>query len=261
MQPDTIVPEPVNPQDLNRFSYTRNNPLRYRDPSGHCIVGYSGGGVRMDEAPYGTGGVCPNTESAIAEEEHAIEEYRNDPDNASSSQEHLFWISVSIAFPAVVIVGPAMLLPAIIEGATVTTSAACADTECTNEIQEVNTGIYVVYRLVENGVTRYVGITNDFGRRAAEHLGQRGWQVERIPSLDRLSREDARAVEQVFIQIYGLSNLHNRINSIAATNDIYSQAVRTLVSAKTLDIKSIITPKPIKFSASVDIIPHFSKLH
>ncbi|MBC7252212.1 MAG: RHS repeat-associated core domain-containing protein [Anaerolineae bacterium] len=36
---DTIVPEPGNPQDLNRYAYTRNNPLRYTDPSGYCIPG------------------------------------------------------------------------------------------------------------------------------------------------------------------------------------------------------------------------------
>jgi hypothetical protein len=35
---DTIVGDPTNPQDLNRFSYTRNNPLRYTDPTGHCPV-------------------------------------------------------------------------------------------------------------------------------------------------------------------------------------------------------------------------------
>ncbi|MCL5957790.1 MAG: RHS repeat-associated core domain-containing protein, partial [Chloroflexi bacterium] len=34
-QPDTIVPDYKNPQALNRFSYTLNNPLRYRDPTGH----------------------------------------------------------------------------------------------------------------------------------------------------------------------------------------------------------------------------------
>jgi RHS repeat-associated protein len=32
---DTIVPSPGNPQSLNRFSYTYNNPLAYVDPSGH----------------------------------------------------------------------------------------------------------------------------------------------------------------------------------------------------------------------------------
>ncbi|MBX3000483.1 MAG: RHS repeat-associated core domain-containing protein [Caldilineaceae bacterium] len=35
-QADTIVPNPGNPQDLNRYSYVRNNPLKYTDPSGHC---------------------------------------------------------------------------------------------------------------------------------------------------------------------------------------------------------------------------------
>ncbi|MBU0493197.1 MAG: RHS repeat-associated core domain-containing protein [Chloroflexi bacterium] len=32
---DTIVPGAGNPQALNRYSYVLNNPLRYRDPSGH----------------------------------------------------------------------------------------------------------------------------------------------------------------------------------------------------------------------------------
>jgi len=27
---------PANPQELNRYSYVNNNPLRYTDPSGHC---------------------------------------------------------------------------------------------------------------------------------------------------------------------------------------------------------------------------------
>lgn len=32
---DTIVPEPGNPQSLNRYMYVLGNPLRYIDPSGH----------------------------------------------------------------------------------------------------------------------------------------------------------------------------------------------------------------------------------
>jgi len=31
------VPEPGDPQQLNRFAYARNNPLRYRDSTGHCL--------------------------------------------------------------------------------------------------------------------------------------------------------------------------------------------------------------------------------
>jgi hypothetical protein len=36
-QPDTIVPNPSNPQDWDRYAYARNNPIRYTDPSGHTV--------------------------------------------------------------------------------------------------------------------------------------------------------------------------------------------------------------------------------
>jgi RHS repeat-associated protein len=33
---DTIVPDPASPQSFNRYSYSFNNPVKYKDPSGHC---------------------------------------------------------------------------------------------------------------------------------------------------------------------------------------------------------------------------------
>jgi RHS repeat-associated protein len=36
ISPDTIVPEPGSSGGFNRYRYTRNNPLKYTDPSGHC---------------------------------------------------------------------------------------------------------------------------------------------------------------------------------------------------------------------------------
>jgi len=51
---DSIVPEPNQPQSLNRYMYTLGNPLRYTDPSGHIVVlataalgGLIGGGVSI----------------------------------------------------------------------------------------------------------------------------------------------------------------------------------------------------------------------
>jgi RHS repeat-associated protein len=47
IQADTLVPQPGNPQALNRYSYVFNNPLRYTDPTGHaqaCADGDEGGG-------------------------------------------------------------------------------------------------------------------------------------------------------------------------------------------------------------------------
>jgi hypothetical protein len=37
LQPDPLVPEPGNPQALNRYAYVYNNLLRYTDPSGHTV--------------------------------------------------------------------------------------------------------------------------------------------------------------------------------------------------------------------------------
>ena len=33
--PDSLIPNPANPQDLNRYSYVRNNPTNLTDPDGH----------------------------------------------------------------------------------------------------------------------------------------------------------------------------------------------------------------------------------
>ena len=85
-------------------------------------------------------------------------------------------------------------------------------------------GTNAVYHSVESGVTRYVGITNNLARRAAEHLARKGINIE--PLMQGLSRADARAVEQALIEIHGLGRnggtLLNKINSIARTNPNYA---------------------------------------
>ncbi|MCL5264643.1 MAG: RHS repeat-associated core domain-containing protein [Chloroflexi bacterium] len=37
LSPDSMVPAPGNPQALNRYAYTLNNPLKYNDPDGHWV--------------------------------------------------------------------------------------------------------------------------------------------------------------------------------------------------------------------------------
>ncbi|WP_422861152.1 DUF6443 domain-containing protein [Flagellimonas sp. W118] len=90
---------------------------------------------------------------------------------------------------------------------------------------------YIVYFVKGSKGFKYVGITNNLARRAAEHLRARGFIIE--PLLKNLTKADARAVEQALIEIYKLGGkpgqtgqLLNKINSIAKTNPKYAAAVK-----------------------------------
>lgn len=52
LTPDSIIPDPVDPQSLNRYTYARNNPLKYTDPTGHCF-----------ELEGSSDGLCVRTDS------------------------------------------------------------------------------------------------------------------------------------------------------------------------------------------------------
>jgi RHS repeat-associated protein len=52
VQADTIVPNPGNPQSLNRYSYVNNNPLKYTDPTGHMVAEDSTAGPTPPPDPY-----------------------------------------------------------------------------------------------------------------------------------------------------------------------------------------------------------------
>ncbi len=209
----------TQPASLTPYVYALNSPVLYSDPSGEnplLLVGGVGG--LLGGAIYGYGSqVVRNLNQGMC-----------------------FWDALSTDIDAGQValyagvgtvlglgMGGAMVgiqaLAAYVGTGTTIGTVLNADGDPTNEIR---TGFNVVYRVVENGVSRYVGITNNFLRRAGEHLGERGWTIRPIQGLENLSRYDARAVEQVLIEHYGLSNLYNQINSIATSNPIYSEATR-----------------------------------
>ena len=48
LQPDTVIPDPSNPQGWNRYSYVTNRPVNFNDPTGH----------KMTTDTPGEGGKC-----------------------------------------------------------------------------------------------------------------------------------------------------------------------------------------------------------
>jgi filamentous hemagglutinin len=91
----------------------------------------------------------------------------------------------------------------------------------------------------------YVGISSNYVARQAAHLAERGISIERIPGLSGLTKLQARAVEQVLIESYGLSknggSLLNKINSIATRNEIYADAI--VAGRKLLQDAGYVLPK------------------
>lgn len=191
VQADTLVPEPGSPLAWDRYAYVNDNPVKYSDPSGHCWGAF--GWVRGLPG-YGT--TCDNLEMVWT--------IVTSPDTSTRQKAVAgAYIFGEDAAHAALVVGVAGLACSAVspcaqvaEAALGVSSTACADGDCTNEVaaaanavdhvvnaacadgdraNEINTGTNVVYQYVENGVTRYVGITKDFPRWFGEHLRTKGW--------------------------------------------------------------------------------------
>lgn len=74
-------------------------------------------------------------------------------------------------------------------------------------------------------MVQYVGITNNYDRRAAEYLKTKGINIE--PLMQNLTGRSARAVEQVLIEYHGLSKNGdvNKISSISISNPVYEESL------------------------------------
>lgn len=97
---------------------------------------------------------------------------------------------------------------------------------------EANVLVYL--SLNAKKLVQYVGITNNFAVRAAAHLGKTNdFTIQEIKGLANLTRAQARSVEEVLIEYYGLEGkagqtgqLLNRINSISDARYIYKQSLK-----------------------------------
>ena len=131
ISPDTLVPDPGRLLDYNRYAYARANPMRYNDPSGHqatCSMDADGNMSCSDNAV--TGGHTLTID--LADEAP--------PSTPGSGRQFFVTMggllvgSFTAAFVAPYL---AALLPATAEGGAATVTTACADGDCTNEVNAV----------------------------------------------------------------------------------------------------------------------------
>ena len=156
LQPDTIVPSAQGTQAFDRYAYVNNNPLRYTDPSGHCI--------------FGVDIVVCITVGAMAV--GAIGGYVSQvAENRSQGMDWGEALTTNISGEK--IVGGAVLAGGVAVGAmtigtigtslvaafSTTATYACADGDCTNEVASAgslaNQGYGSLTHAAENGINPY----------------------------------------------------------------------------------------------------------
>jgi RHS repeat-associated protein len=146
-QADTIVPEPGNPQALNRYAYVYNNPLRFVDPTGHGgPVDWLTGQIIAFGSSGDVGRTLVVAGSTIVHHINKQNQTIFFPGPDTTTGERLA-ASVEIGVGTVVIAAIGVEIVAgtlttaaasggaaeVVATTTTATTAACADGDCTNE--------------------------------------------------------------------------------------------------------------------------------
>jgi RHS repeat-associated protein len=185
-----IVPNPRDAQSFDRYAYVNNNPLKYVDPTGHqavCTMDAQNNTQCNDNAV--TGGQTLTID--LADEPQSF-----NPDGTGFFMTMGGLLVGSLAVP---LIAPyvAALLPAAAEGRAATVTAACADGNCTNEVQSVTPSLQKVAATVQSAGNTINWLEGQI--RRVEHILAPKHEWGRLTNLTGNLSDDYRAV-QPFIQ-------------------------------------------------------------
>ncbi len=206
---DSIVPEAGNPQALNRYSYVANSPLKYVDSSGHCwgiASGLRGTGLYS--------ATCPNIDMALTIVQHpeasAAEKIGAGVYLAVAAAAHVA-LAAGSAGLACGAVGPACVKP--VEAALGIGAAACADGDCTNEINLSLKLGQDVWKM--NPIDRGWAIENEIGRSPQ--------LVSNFPTIDRYENGLATSIKSIDLAAKAYQNIGRLTSTVQGyINQLYN---------------------------------------
>jgi hypothetical protein len=220
-----MVPERGDPQALNRYSYVRNNPVKYIDPSGHCWGIASG----LRNLPtYDV--TCNNLDMALTIAQH--------PEASTEAKAGaVAYIAVEGGAHLALVAGSSILaweggvavagsVKAATTAGTITT-AACADLDCTNEaVVAGRLGLNAFTRAAEFGIRSYNELSKALsgtGLRAHHVIEQRfATRLGLDPNLMRsvaLTPEEHQAFTNAWRNLIPYSNSGQALNTTTATRE------------------------------------------
>ena len=251
--PDPIIPELHNPLAFDRYSYAYNNPIRYRDSSGHCIDGVTtiacilGGAMIVGAIASYAIQVADNRESGMG---------WGDALTTNISGEK---IVAGAVIAGGVVVGAVAVGTIVTAGAVslgLTGTAACADGDCTNEAQAVGQVVQNGANIITNNTGSGYNSFNAFKYAQGPAGSGMAWHhiVEQNPT--NISSFGSQAINNTSNLIRlpsGVGLLHQRISG-------YYSSIQPLVTGSdTLTVRQWLQTKSFEFqwNFGIELIMRF----
>ena len=228
---DTIVPDSEDPESFNRYAYTRNNPLKYVDPSGHCW-GFASG---LRNTFYQT--TCQNIDAAVSIIRHT---------DASAEERALAvaYIGVEALAHGTAIVGTGIVaIGCLTGGGTVVCAtggsaitAASSDGDPTNEVQRVSQVLCADGDCTNEarGAAHVAKRTIDFladNANTVNHIMQPKHAWNRLINLGGNRAQDYQAIQPYLQQAVdnGLRTLLSSGSNVTAIQYVYTIEGETII--------------------------------